>query len=75
MIAIPNMEKPKSCIECDSDFGYAVSCKLWYDFKDWRKRTHPNCPLIEISDVEYKAFKEFTDTLFKRLDDHILHGE
>ncbi len=48
MIAIPNMDKPKSCIECDSDFGYAIGCKLWYEFKDWRKQTHPDCPIIDI---------------------------
>ena len=55
MIAIPNMEKPKSCDDCmfeGEDWGCTINL-------DWKLRTmeevYKACPLIEIPQEDEKA--------------------
>lgn len=66
-VYIPNMEKPKSCWEC-----FNADCNHWgehgYD-------NTADCPLIEIGDIEYQAYKEFRTMLLKKIEDRILYGE
>lgn len=56
MIAIPNMKKPKRCLECWSGLSIAINCEAGADF--WNPngdRIPPDCPIIEIDE---KAFNE-----------------
>ena len=67
MIAIPNMSKPKECIECE------FSC-LWVNgsthcmvdgeelFCDGIPQRH-DCPLIEVSDEIWEALKPKVETM------------
>ena len=53
MIAIPNMEKPKSCYNhCLEDFiaNKEIGCPLkdYIESHQFKHSIHPNCPLIEI---------------------------
>lgn len=66
-VYIPNMSKPKSCWEC-----FNADCNHWgehgYD-------NSTDCPLIEIGDIQYKAFLEFNEKLMKKIEEHFLYGE
>ena len=70
-IYIPDMDKPKSCAECE----------LWSNCfypkapKEIDNKVMPDCPLIEIGDIEYRAFKGFTKMLLKGIEERILYGE
>lgn len=80
MIAIPNMSKPKSCYNhCLEDLikNEEIGCplKTYKESHQYKNGIHPDCPLIEIGDIEYKAFKEFMAIFMSKLDDNILHGE
>lgn len=49
MIAIPNMDKPKGCLECWSGLSIVINCEAGKGF--WNPngdRIPPDCPLIEI---------------------------
>ena len=50
MIAIPNMELPKTCYDCDSDFASSFGCEEWWGwvFKEYKEKRSPDCPLIDI---------------------------
>lgn len=45
MIAIPNMEKPKGCVNCPVN---ALACELWTEVANIKAHKHKDCPLIEI---------------------------
>lgn len=80
MIAIPNMEKPKSCYNhCLEEFiaNEEIGCPLKYyeDSHQYKNKIHPDCPLIEIGDIQYKAFLEFNEKLMKKLEEYFLYGE
>lgn len=70
-VYIPNMKMPKSCAECE----------LWSNCfypkapKEIDNKVMPDCPLIEIGDIEYQAYKEFRTMLLQKIEDHILYGE
>ncbi len=75
MIAIPNMNMPEHCYECLLRQGNC--CLLLYEAIP---PTVPlarldDCPLIEIGDIQYKAFLEFNEKLMKKLEEHFLYGE
>ena len=72
-VYIPNMTKPKdSCWECKAQYNSVCSLKRehikWDGILD-------DCPLIEIGDIEYRAFKGFTKMLLTKIEDRILYGE
>lgn len=49
MIAIPNMEKPKRCLECWSGLSIVINCEAGKGF--WNAdgdRIPPDCPIIDI---------------------------
>ena len=50
MIAIPNMEIPRTCYECDSDFASSFGCEEWWGwvFPEGKEKRSPDCPLIDI---------------------------
>lgn len=51
MIAIPNMDQPKSCYNhCNFIAMEEVGCPLkdYIESHQYKNRTHPACPLIEI---------------------------
>ena len=88
MIAIPNMVKPESCTHCfaftlqEAPTHYAYDEPPYiYPYCELLERevdddTIPNdCPLIEIGDIEYQAYKEFRTMLLKKIEEVILHGE
>lgn len=55
MIAIPNMEKPKSCYNhCVFIAMEEVGCPLkdYIDSHQYKDRIHPDCPLIELPQEE-----------------------
>ena len=66
-IYIPNMEKPKNCKVCP------FTCEK-LAFFDGENRPQ-GCPLIEIGDIEYQAYKEVEAMLLKKIDERILYGE
>ena len=45
MIAIPNMEKPKGCIDCPVN---DMACELWTEVANIKAHKHKDCPLIDI---------------------------
>lgn len=45
MIAIPNADKPKRCIDCPVN---DMVCELWTKVANIKARKHKDCPLIEI---------------------------
>ena len=47
MIAIPNMEKPKGCIDCPVN---DMACELWTEVANIKAHKHKDCPLIEIAE-------------------------
>lgn len=54
MIAIPNMEMPKSCYNhCFEAFiaNKEIGCPLndYIESHQYKTRTHPDCPLIDIA--------------------------
>ena len=75
-VYIPNMDKPKNCMDCIVE-EYA-DCDVWKgvdsasNYKDSR---YPKCPLIEIGDIEYQAYKEIMTMLLTKIEDRILYGE
>ncbi len=64
MIAIPNMDKPKSCYECDFT---SISCYEWFcdrldrqfpiELQRGEIDVLPDCPLIEIDDNIWKCIE------------------
>ena len=49
MIAIPNMDKPKRCLECWSGLAIAINCEAGTGFHNPDgELIPPDCPLIEI---------------------------
>lgn len=77
MIAIPNMEKPKSCGECKffCGLGYGFHCYLNGKHITFIGEVEDFCPLIEIGDIEYQAYKQISTTLLKRIEERILYRE
>ena len=64
MIAIPNMKKPKGCLECWSGLSIAINCEAGKGF--WNPngdRIPPDCPLIEIDDEIWEALKPKVETM------------
>ena len=54
-VYIPNMEKPKRCLECWSGLSIAINCEAGAGF--WNAngdRIPPDCPIIEIDDELFK---------------------
>ena len=54
-VYIPNMEKPKGCLECWSGLSIDINCEAGAGF--WNPngdRIPPDCPLIEIDDEWFK---------------------
>ena len=47
MIAIPNMKKPKGCIDCPVN---DMACELWTEVANIKAHKHKDCPLIEIAE-------------------------
>ena len=45
MIAIPNMKKPKGCIDCPVN---DMACELWTEVANIKAHKHKDCPLIDI---------------------------
>ena len=66
-IYIPNMEKPKNCRTCNFKSNKEGECWFVHDEND--------CPLIEMGDIEYQAYKQISTTLLKRIEERILYGE
>lgn len=62
MVAIKDMEMPKSCWECDfrhnertNDYGSFCECGILQDYETinlLEHSKHPDCPLIEIEQCE-----------------------
>ena len=72
MIAIPNMDKPKSCYNhCDFIAMEEVGCPLkdYAESHQYKNAIHPDCPLIDIVqckdckyyDTESRSFSCCTD--------------
>ncbi len=49
-VYIPNMEIPRTCYECDSDFASSFGCEEWWGwvFPEGKEKRSPDCPLIDI---------------------------
>lgn len=47
MIAIPNVDKPKVCVDCSVN---DMVCGLWMEVANIKAHRHKDCPLIEIAD-------------------------
>lgn len=60
MIAIPNMEKPKNCLDCPVN---DLACELWTEVVNIREHKHKDCPLIEIPDEIWEALKPKVETM------------
>ena len=60
MIAIPNMEKPKSCGECDLWSNCFYPKNPYTEQDDY---IAPDCPLIEIDDEIWEALKPKVETM------------
>ena len=45
MIAIPNTDKPKGCIDCPVN---DMVCELWTEVANIKAHKHKDCPLIDI---------------------------
>lgn len=58
MIAIPNMDKPKVCVDCSVN---DMVCGLWMEVANIKAHRHKDCPLIEI--VECKDCKYWADDM------------
>ena len=76
-VYIPNMSKPKDCKECRWHLDFYIEDKqvgglCTITEKDDKENI---CPLIEIGDIEYRAFKGFTKMLLTKIEDRILYGE
>ena len=76
-VYIPNMEKPKDCKECQWHLDFYIEdeqvgglCTITE--KDDKENI---CPLIEMGDIEYQAYKQISTTLLKRIEERILYGE
>ena len=54
MIAIPNAEMPKGCVDCPVN---DMVCELWTEVDNIKTHTHKDCPLIDI--VRCKDCKYF----------------
>ena len=81
-VYIPNMEMPKNCFQCS--FNDGIYCALIDNDTDAFISEDPtkvstkrldNCPLIEMGDIEYQAYKQISTTLLKRIEERILYGE
>jgi len=70
-VYIPNMSKPKGCGKCE----VWSLCHYPKVDKGYDDKVMPDCPLIEIGDIEYQAYKQISTTLLKRIEEHILYGE
>jgi len=58
MIAIPNMEKPKGCLDCPVN---DMACELWTEVANIKAHKHKDCSLIEIATCgECKHWNEET---------------
>ena len=73
-ILIEGMDKPKDCSYCILANKHVNGlceakyyCRLEADFE--------HCPLVDIDDIRYEAFKEFERLLLKKIENHILYGE
>ena len=56
MIAIPNTDKPKGCIDCPVN---DMVCELWTKVANIKAHKHKDCPLIDI--VPCKECKWFIE--------------
>ncbi len=62
MIAIPNMDKPKSCLECWSGLAIVINCEAGTGFHNPDgDLIPPDCPLIEIDLVRCGECKWFIE--------------
>lgn len=80
-VYIKDMEKPKKCENCQFYMAFYIgnkkvgsACELTDDVKSIEVK-QDDCPLIEIGDIEYQAYKEFRTMLLKKIEDRILYGE
>ena len=70
-IYIPNMKMPKGCGKCEVwSLCHYPKVDGGYDDK-----VMPDCPLIEMGDIEYQAYKEFKTMLLKKIEERILYVE
>ena len=61
MIAIPNMDKPRSCYNhCEFIAMEEVGCPLkdYIESHQYKDRIHPDCQLIEVDDELIKKLQE-----------------
>ena len=77
-IIIKGMDMPKNCFQCS--FNDGIYCCLIDNDTEALIPKIPtdrlkDCPLIEINDIHYEAFKEFQTILLKKLEKRILEGE
>jgi hypothetical protein len=76
-VFIPNMDKPKSCAECQFEVidtsGYprcVIMQEMVVDGNLFNR-----CPLEEVNDIQHEAFIEFSKLLMQRIEENFLHGE
>ena len=72
MIAIPNMEKPKSCFNCFAYDGEFMECRATGECvnETFYDKVRDDCPLIEIDDGLIKKLQESAiviNAVYKRL--------
>lgn len=71
MIAIPNMSKPKSCIECWSGLAIVINCEAGTSFHNPDgDLIPPDCPLIDIvycKECKYWHNHEWSNTCDKNI--------
>ena len=77
-VYIPNIEMPKSCYNhCNFIAMEEVGCPLndYIESHQYKNKVHPGCPIIEMGDIEYQAYKEIRTMLLKKIEERILYGE
>ena len=58
MIAIPNMKKPKGCLDCPVN---DMACELWTEVVNIKTHIHKDCPLIEIDETDTELLEFFNE--------------
>lgn len=74
-VYIKDMEKPKKCENCQFYIAFYIgndkvgsTCELTDDVKSIEVKQN-DCPLIEISDDEYSAFKVYIENICNRIEE------
>lgn len=76
-VYIKDMEKPTECGHCDMfiEHNSIYHCYLTGSHITFIGEVADDCPLIEIGDIEYQAYKEFRTMLLKKIEERIIYGE